>query len=110
VTTADNAGVPGEEAGLAAALLNTCQQLGGALGLAVFSVIATSRTADLLGSGTPPPEALTSGFQRALLWSSITLVAAAVLALRSTNARGAPEEETGKMDPALATIGNDGQG
>jgi EmrB/QacA subfamily drug resistance transporter len=113
VTTAANAGVRGEEAGLAAALLNTCQQIGGALGLAVFSVIATSRTTDLLGKGTPSPEALTSGFQRALLWSSIALVAAALLALRSTNARGEQQEEqedSAMTGADLATIGNDGPG
>jgi len=109
VTTAANAGVPGDKAGLAAALLNTCQQIGGALGLAVFSVISTSRTTDLLGSGTPPPEALTSGFQRALLCSSITLVAAAVLALRSTNTRGEHEENPEGMEPALAAIGSEAE-
>ena len=53
VTTAANAGVPADKAGLAAALLNSSQQLGGALGLAIFSAIATSRTNDLL-AGAPP--------------------------------------------------------
>jgi EmrB/QacA subfamily drug resistance transporter len=88
VTTAANAGVPAEKAGLAAALLNASQQLGAALGLAIFTVIATSRTGDLLATQTPPAEALTAGFQRALLASSIFLVAAAVVALRATNTRG----------------------
>ena len=37
-----NAGVPEDKAGLAAALLNASQQLGGALGLAIFSAIAAS--------------------------------------------------------------------
>jgi EmrB/QacA subfamily drug resistance transporter len=87
VTTAANAGVPADRAGLAAALLNASQQVGGALGLAIFSAIATSRTSDLLASHTPPADALTSGFQRALLASSIFLVAAAVAALRVTNTR-----------------------
>lgn len=93
VTTAANAGVPAERAGLAAALLNACQQLGGALGLAVFSVIATSHTDGLLAAGTPAPEALTAGFRRALLASSLTLVAAALLALRTNNTRGEVEDE-----------------
>jgi EmrB/QacA subfamily drug resistance transporter len=88
VTTAANAGVPADKAGLAAALLNASQQVGGALGLAIFSAIATSRTGHLLASHTPPAEALTSGFQRALLASSIFLLAAAVVALRATNTRG----------------------
>src|SRR5882672_1018585 len=43
-TTAANAGVPADKAGLAAALVNSAQQIGGALGLAIFSAIATSRT------------------------------------------------------------------
>jgi predicted MFS family arabinose efflux permease len=88
VTTAANAGVPADKAGLAAALLNASQQLGGALGLAIFSAIATARTTHLLSSHTPPADALTSGFQRALLASSIFLLAAALAALRVANTRG----------------------
>src|SRR5438876_554730 len=88
VTTAANAGVPSDKAGLAAALLNASQQVGGALGLAIFSAVATSRTNDLLASHTPQAEALTSGFHRALLASSIFLAAAAVVGLRVTNTRG----------------------
>ena len=49
---------------------------------------AASRTSDLLASHTSQAEALTSGFQRAILASSIFLVAAAVVALRVTNTRG----------------------
>jgi EmrB/QacA subfamily drug resistance transporter len=114
VTTAANAGVPADKAGLAAALLNASQQVGGALGLAIFSAIATSRTTDLLANHTAPSEALTSGFQRALLASSLFLLAAAVVALRITNTRGeehetaaqAPPEPTGRSlehppEPAL---------
>jgi MFS family permease len=88
VTTAANAGVPADRAGLAAALLNASQQVGGALGLAIFSAIATSRTQDLVAAHTPLPHALTSGFQGALLAGSIFLVAAAVIGLRTSNARG----------------------
>jgi MFS family permease len=90
VTNAANAGVPAEEAGLAAALLNTAQQLGGALGIAVFSALATSRTQDLLAAGTPEPEAFTAGFERAFIACSVFLVAAAVIAARATNTRGEP--------------------
>jgi EmrB/QacA subfamily drug resistance transporter len=92
VTTAANAGVPAARAGLAAALLNASQQVGGALGLAIFSAIATSRTSHLLAGHTPPADALTSGFQRALLASSIFLLAAAVVALRIANTRGEEHE------------------
>ena len=88
VTTAANAGVPAAQAGLAAGLLNTSLQLGSALGLAVFSAIATARTDHLLAGHTPAPQALASGFGRALLACGIALLAATVIALRATNTRG----------------------
>src|SRR5215217_2140391 len=88
VTTAANAGVPADKAGLAAALLNASQQVGGALGLAIFSALATTRTGDLLATGAPAPDALTSGFHRALLASSIFVLATAIIALRTSNTRG----------------------
>jgi hypothetical protein len=96
VTTAANAGVSADKAGLAAALLNASQQVGGALGLAVFSALATARTNDRLADHVPTPDALTAGFQRALLACSICLAAAALFALRTTNTRGetAQKEES----------------
>ncbi|MCW3066355.1 MAG: Puromycin resistance protein pur8 [Solirubrobacterales bacterium] len=94
VTTAANAGVPPDKAGLAAALLNASQQLGGALGLAIFSALATNRTQHLLTTHTPPPQALTAGFQRALLTGSIFILAAAIIALRATNTRGEAPQDT----------------
>ena len=102
VTTAANAGVSPDKAGLAAALLNASQQVGGALGLAIFSAIATSRTTHLLASHTPQADALTSGFQRALLASSIFLLAAAVVGLRVTNARGEEREPVAEARPEPA--------
>jgi EmrB/QacA subfamily drug resistance transporter len=99
VTTAANAGVPADKAGLAAALLNSAQQVGGALGLAIFSAIATSRTNHLLTGHHPLPDALTSGFHRALFTGSVFLVAAALIALRTSNTRGETEHSA---PPALA--------
>jgi hypothetical protein len=99
VTTAANAGVPADKAGLAAALLNASQQLGGALGLAIFSAVSTSRTNHLLSAGTPSPNALTSGFQRALLIGSIFVLASAVIALRATNTRGETEQPAIDAEP-----------
>lgn len=92
VTTAANANVEPERAGLAAALLNASQQLGGALGLAIFSAVATSRTEDMAADRAPMPEALTGGFSRALLVSSFFLIAAAVVALRAANSRGEAQD------------------
>jgi EmrB/QacA subfamily drug resistance transporter len=92
VATAANAGVPADKAGLAAALLNASQQVGGALGLAIFSAIATSRIGDMLASNATPAVAMTAGFQRALLASSIFLAAAALVGLRVSNTRGEERE------------------
>ena len=81
---------PPDQAGLAAGLLAASQQLGTALGLAIFTAIATARTSALLAAHAPPDEALTGGFQRALLACAIFLLAAAVIGLRATNTRGEP--------------------
>jgi EmrB/QacA subfamily drug resistance transporter len=99
VTTAANAGVPADKAGLAAALLNASQQLGGALGLAIFIAVSTSRTNHLLAAGTPAPHAVTAGFQRALLIGSIFVLASAVTALRATNTRGETERPVIDAEP-----------
>lgn len=94
VTTAAQAGVAEVQAGLAAAMINSSTWLGGALGIAVFSAIATSHTNHLLAGGTSHAEALTSGFQRALFAAAISLGIAALIALRSPNTRG---HETGGL-------------
>jgi predicted MFS family arabinose efflux permease len=90
VTTAGNAGVPPDKAGLAAALINASTWLGGALGIAIFSAISTSRARHLLAAHASTPDALTSGFHRALLAGSIFLLAAALIASRAINTRGEP--------------------
>ena len=99
VTTAANSGVPAAQAGLAAALLNTNQQIGGALGLAIFTAVATSRTRDRLRTGHPAPDAYTSGFTIALLVGAIFLAVAAIIALRATNTRGEAVEEGAAQHP-----------
>lgn len=103
ITTAANANVEPERAGLAAALLNASQQIGGALGLAIFSAVATSRTQDLAAHGRPVPEALTSGFSRALLVSSFFLFAAAIVALRAADSRGEAAQEPA-AEPAAEPV------
>jgi EmrB/QacA subfamily drug resistance transporter len=87
VTTAANTGVPPEQAGVAAGLLNTSLQLGAALGLAILSAIATAHTHHLLAAGTGPVAAATGGYRRALMVASLFLLAAAVIALRASNSR-----------------------
>jgi EmrB/QacA subfamily drug resistance transporter len=79
------AGVPDQEAGLASGLLNTSQQVGGAIGLAVISTVAFEHVNALLAEGNPPPIALTEGFQwgfwvTAGIW--IASLLAAILLIR----------------------------
>jgi EmrB/QacA subfamily drug resistance transporter len=88
VATAANAGVPADKAGLAASLLNASQQLGGALGLAILTAIATSQTHHQLAAHSSRSHALVSGFQHGLFVGSVFLVAAALIALGATNTRG----------------------
>jgi len=102
-TVAANAGVPADRAGLAAGLLNTSLQLGIALGLAVFSALATARTNHLVAAHASHADALVGGYTRALLAASIFLAAAALIALRTLNSRGEP---TPALDapPALEIV------
>ena len=62
ISIAALAGVQPAEAGLASGLINTSQQIGGALGIAALSTIATSQTEDAVASGTALPVALVDGF------------------------------------------------
>jgi EmrB/QacA subfamily drug resistance transporter len=80
VTIAAVAGVRDDQAGLASGLINTSQQVGGALGLAVLVTVANSTTNGLPG-GAGNPVALTEGFQDAFLVGSFIAVGGAVLSL-----------------------------
>jgi EmrB/QacA subfamily drug resistance transporter len=98
-TTNANAGISEDKAGLAAGLLNTGTQLGAALGLAIFSALATERTTSLLRArNTTVAHAATAGFQLALLVGAVFLLAAGGVALLARNARQAPAVEE---EPAL---------
>jgi EmrB/QacA subfamily drug resistance transporter len=80
-TIAAVSGVEEHEAGLASGLINTSQQVGGALGLAVLSTIATSHTEDAVASGTNLPQALADGFQYAFLGGAAIAAVGFVLTL-----------------------------
>ena len=66
ISIAALAGVSEHQAGLASGLLNTSQQLGGAIGIAIASSLAASHTQTLVHAGNAAPAALTGGFQQAL--------------------------------------------
>ena len=89
VTAAANAGVPADKAGLAAGLLNSSQQVGSALGLAILSAVAITRTSGLIASGASHVAASDGGYHLALLVGSSTMAAAALIALRIGNTRQA---------------------
>ncbi len=89
VTAAANAGVPSDKAGLAAGLLNSSQQIGSALGLAILSAVAITRTNHLIAAHVSHFVASDVGYHRALLVGGTLMAAAAVLALRIGNTRRA---------------------
>jgi MFS family permease len=78
ITIAALAGTKPQEAGLASGLINTSQQLGGAVGLALLSTIAVSTTEDELARGASGPSALTEGLVNAF-WAGAAFAFAGVL-------------------------------
>ncbi|MEU8779207.1 MFS transporter [Streptomyces sp. NPDC048606] len=68
-----------EDAGLASGLFNTTQQIGMALGVAVLSTLAASRTRTLAATGRDAAEALTGGYHLAFATGTGLLVAAIAL-------------------------------
>jgi EmrB/QacA subfamily drug resistance transporter len=89
VTAAANAGVPPGEAGLAAGLLNSSQQVGSALGLAILSAVAITRTDHLTAAGVSHVVASNAGYHQALIVGSMLMAAAALIAFRIGNTREA---------------------
>jgi len=106
ISIAALAGVKEQQAGLASGLLNTSQQLGGAIGIAIASSVATSHTQTLLHAGHAAPVALTGGFQHALwVLGGIGLLAVpAIFALVRNEAASTPVPTPNVRDrePALA--------
>ena len=99
ISIAALAGVQAAEAGLASGLINTSQQIGGALGIAALSTIATSQTSDKVASGAALPVALVDGFTAAFIVGVVIAglgIVAALALIRRDELERAPE-----LEPAL---------
>ena len=102
------AGVTERDAGVASGLIDSSQQLGGAIGIAVASTLAATRSRFLLGQGHTTAEALTGGFHWAL-WAcgliGLTAVPIALLFVRRSDfgvAAGHTAADTRPKAPATA--------
>ena len=96
ISIAALAGVHASQAGLASGLFNTSQQIGGALGIAALSAIATSTTENGVASGTAVPQALTEGFETAFIWGGIIAslgILVALVLVRRSDLEAPPVEE-----------------
>jgi EmrB/QacA subfamily drug resistance transporter len=81
ITISATTGVARQDSGLASGLLNTTQQVGGALGLAILSTVATSRVTHAVKGGAALPVALTHGFKGGFIVAALLCAAGAALAV-----------------------------
>jgi EmrB/QacA subfamily drug resistance transporter len=94
LATLGMSGARESDAGLASGLFNTTQQVGMAIGVAVLSTLAASRTGELLAAGRAGAEALTGGYRLAFTISGGLLAAALLVALLVIRPPAAVERPT----------------
>jgi hypothetical protein len=110
VTIAAVTGTRPQEAGLASGLVNTAQQVGGALGLAILASIANSRTNEVIHGGEHHIAiALTKGFQRAFLVGSGfallgALLTAVLISSRDSRAHSQAARAEGNEAPVATPV------
>ncbi len=100
-TLAMTGATPGDS-GLLSGLINTTQQVGGALGLAILATLATSRTENLVEEGASQASALTDGYQLAFTIGAAFIVSALVLAV--TVLRSEPALEAAVEEPEVDAV------
>jgi EmrB/QacA subfamily drug resistance transporter len=105
ITLLGTGGVREEDAGLASGLFNTAQQVGGALGLAILSTLAASRTASALSNHAGLFAAKVAGYHVAFVAAAIMLAAGALIMatmLRPSHVRNVELDLTSESGPAPA--------
>jgi sugar phosphate permease len=101
ISIAAFAGTKQQEAGLASGLMNTSQQIGGAVGIAILSTIATSTTSDAVSTGTQVPVALTDGFQAAFWAGAGIAVVGMLVSIFLVRGRDLQPDEVPVVEPLL---------
>jgi EmrB/QacA subfamily drug resistance transporter len=98
ISIAALAGVRAAEQGLASGLINTSQQIGGALGIAALTAVATSVTTDGIASGSAVPVALTDGFQAAFYGAAAVAIVGVFVALLVVRGEDLVEQPEASVD------------